>query len=88
LDVFFLSSAKRAGARVGLVVPKFGRTAVDRNKVKRRLREVARRELLPRLLEVGLSADVLVRARREAYRASYQQVRRELVEVLETLCSG
>jgi len=87
LDVFFLSS-EEPGPRVGFVVPKHRRTVVDRNRVKRRLRELARRELLPRLSEEGLCLDVLIRARREAYQASYRQLRRELLEVTEELCSG
>ena len=62
--------------------------SVDRNRVKRRLREVGRRELLPRLREEGFHLDLLIRARREAYEASYQQLRRELLEVTEELCSG
>jgi ribonuclease P protein component len=87
LDVFFLSSG-RPNARVGLIVPKHGRRIVDRNKVKRRLREVIRKEVLPLLREAGVGVDVLVRARREAYRASYQRLRRELLEVSEEQCSG
>lgn len=86
LDVFFLSSG--GWSRLGLVVPKHRNRVVDRNQVKRRLREIGRRELLPRLREVGESWDILVRARREAYGASYQQLRRELIEVAEELCSG
>ncbi len=85
LDVFFLSSG-RADSRVGVIVPKHGRRIVDRNKVKRRLREVVRKEVLPLLREAEVVVDVLVRARREAYRASYQQLRRELIEVCEELC--
>jgi len=38
--------------------------------------------------EKGVFLDVLVRARREAYEASYQRLRRELLEVREELCSG
>lgn len=87
LDVFFLSS-KEPGPRVGFVVPKYRRNVVDRNRVKRRLRELSRKELLPRLREAGLSVDLLLRARREAYEASYRQLRRELLEVTEELCSG
>ncbi|MFC1791756.1 ribonuclease P protein component [Gemmatimonadota bacterium] len=85
LDVFFLSSPGTE-PRVGLVVPKHRHRAVDRNRVKRRLREVARREVLPRLREAGVPLDLLIRARREVYDASYQQLRRELVEVTEELC--
>ncbi|MBT8398259.1 MAG: ribonuclease P protein component [Gemmatimonadetes bacterium] len=87
LDVFFLSSSKD-GPRVGIVVPKHHRRVVDRNRVKRRLREVSRRELLPRFREQGILLDLLVRARREAYEVSYRQLRRELLEVTEELCSG
>ena len=87
LDVFFLSSSE-AGPRVGIVVPKHHRRVVDRNRVKRRLREVSRRELLPRFKEAGVHLDLLVRARREAYEVSYRQLRRELLEVTEELCSG
>jgi ribonuclease P protein component len=87
LDVFFLSSSE-PGPRVGIVVPKHHRRVVDRNRVKRRLREVSRQELLPRLREQGLRLDLLIRARREAYEASYRQLRREVLEVTEELCSG
>ena len=87
LDVFFLSS-NESGPRVGFIVPKYQRHVVDRNRVKRRLRELSRKELLPRMREEGLSVDLLVRARRKAYEASYRQLRRELLEVTEELCSG
>jgi len=87
LDVFFLSS-NEAGSRVGIVVPKHHKRVVDRNRVKRRLREVCRRELLPRFKEEGVRLDLLIRVRREAYEASYQQLQRELLEVTEELCSG
>ena len=87
LDVFFLSSIEGC-PRVGLVVPKHHRRVVDRNRVKRRLREICRRELLPRLKEAGIHPDLLIRARRDAYEASYRQLRRELLEVTEELCSG
>jgi len=87
LDVFFLSSGE-AGSRVGLVVPKHQRTAVERNVVKRRLRELSRREVLPRLRASSSSLDVLIRARREAYDARYRQLSVELLKVIEELCSG
>ena len=46
--------------------------------MKRRLREILRREVLPRLEEAGLVIDVLVRARREAYDARFIDLREEL----------
>jgi ribonuclease P protein component len=87
LDVFFLSSGV-PNPRIGFVVPKHHRSAVDRNRVKRRLREIGRLEVLPRLRNENLSLDLLVRARREAYEASFRQLREELLEVTEELCSG
>jgi ribonuclease P protein component len=87
LDVFFLSSGK-GDLRLGLVVPKHRHRVVDRNRVKRRLREIGRREVLPRMRAAGIEGDLLVRARREAYGAGYQQLRRELIQMAEALCSG
>lgn len=60
--------------RVGLIVPKYGENSVSRNRLKRRLREITRRELLPALPVV----DVVIRARREAYRSSYAMLAGEL----------
>lgn len=60
--------------RVAIVVPKFGFTAVRRNKLKRRLRELTRQHVLPR----RSSCDLLVRARREAYDAPFDRLREEI----------
>lgn len=83
LDVFD-SASPVAHPRVGLVVPKHRRTAVERNKLKRRLREVLRLEVLPRLRDRNLAVDFLVRARREAYNATYAQLQQELIDLLES----
>jgi ribonuclease P protein component len=56
--------------RVGVVVPKYRRNIVDRNRTKRRLRELARTRILP---SVG-SIDVLIRAKPEAYTATFEQL--------------
>jgi ribonuclease P protein component len=61
--------------RVGIVVPKHGRTAVDRNRLKRQLRELVRIELLP-----GMgSLDIVIRARDNAYGASFTDLRKEVL---------
>lgn len=86
LDVFF-SSSPVSRPRLGLIVPKHRHSIVERNRLKRRLREVGRTELLPRLWEEGLRLDVLVRARREAYGAGFRTLRKELCQVTEELCS-
>ena len=71
-----------------MVVPKHRHRIVDRNRLKRRLREIGRREVLPRLRERGLEVDLLVRARREAYDAGFEDLRRELVEWVERTWSA
>lgn len=66
-----------------MVVPKHRRNSVDRNKLKRRLRELLRIEVLPALTERNAAVDFLVRARKEAYGASYEQLHDELAEFVE-----
>jgi ribonuclease P protein component len=57
-------------ARVGIVVPKHGWNVVDRNRTKRRLREIVRLHLLP----AAANVDVLIRARPKAYTASFAEL--------------
>jgi ribonuclease P protein component len=57
-------------ARIGVVVPKYRRNIVDRNRTKRQLRELARTRILP----VVESIDVLLRAKPEAYGAKFEQL--------------
>jgi ribonuclease P protein component len=82
LDVFD-SASPFAFPRIGVVVPKHRRTAVERNRLKRRLREVLRQDVLPRMQNGQINSDVLVRARREAYLATFSQLRDELVAWFE-----
>lgn len=63
-------------SRIGLIVPKFRSTAVARNRLRRRLREIWRRELQDLLS----GCDLVIRARPEAYRAGFDQLRRELIQ--------
>lgn len=87
LDVFD-SASPDSRSRVGLVVPRYGRRVVDRNLVKRRVREILRREVLPRLRSPERGVDVVVRARREAYDAAFEVLRAELMEWLERRWQG
>ena len=82
LDVFD-SPSPAPHPRVGVVVPKHRHRIVERNRLKRRLREVLRLEVLPRLDAAQLPVDVLVRARPEAYGATYETLRDELVRYVE-----
>lgn len=77
LDVFD-SASLVPYARVGVVVPRYRHPIVERNLLKRRLREILRRVVLPRLEAAGLDVDVLVRARRDAYTAAFEELKTEL----------
>jgi ribonuclease P protein component len=66
-----------ARARVGFVVPRFKHTAVARNRLKRRLRELSRLHLIP----MDLSADVVFRVRPEAYGATFDALAAEVRQV-------
>jgi ribonuclease P protein component len=66
LDVRVLASPL-GHPRIGIVVPRYGRSAVDRNRLKRRLRELVRTHLL----REAHSVDVVIRTRHDAYSASF-----------------
>ncbi|MDT8342391.1 MAG: ribonuclease P protein component [Longimicrobiales bacterium] len=88
VDVFFAASPG-SFPRLGVVVPKHRHTIVERNLVRRRLREIGRVELLPRLRSAGRSLDVLLRARPEAYGAPFASLREGLVRwAEEETCAG
>lgn len=86
LDVL-VSPSPVAHPRIGVVVPRHRHSVVERNRLKRRLREVIRREVLPRLDAAGQRVDLLIRARREAYDAGFQDLREELTTWTERRCS-
>jgi ribonuclease P protein component len=83
LDVRALASPL-AHSRVGVVVPRHRHSAVDRNRLKRRLRELVRVELLPALSDRP-SSDIAIRARRESYAAEFAALRADIASVLEQL---
>ena len=67
--------------RVAIVVPRYGLTAVRRNRLKRRVREIVRVQLLP----TPASSDLLIRARRQAYDAPITALRDDLLSVASQL---
>lgn len=60
--------------RIGFIVPMYGHTAVERNRLKRRLREIVRTQLLAELLPI----DMIVRTQRNAYDASFDTLADQL----------
>ncbi len=74
IELYWASNAV-GHPRLGVIVPRYGTTAVARNRLRRRLRERVRRYVLA---QVG-DLDLIIKARQEAYRARP----RELAEDLE-----
>jgi ribonuclease P protein component len=68
-------------ARAGIVVPRFGETAVARNRLRRRVREVLRRELLRDLPAI----DLVVRVKPAAYGARFAELRADLTDAVERM---
>ena len=64
--------------RLGVVVPRFQFTAVARNRLRRRVKEILRRDALATLPAV----DLVVRAKRAAYAASFSVLRAELADLV------
>jgi ribonuclease P protein component len=67
--------------RAGVVVPRYSASAVDRNRLKRRLRELVRTRLLP----VAPPADVVIRARPTAYAASLDMLEADVTRAAAQL---
>jgi ribonuclease P protein component len=67
--------------RVGFVVPRHRQSAVARNRLKRRLRELTRVHLLP----TDLPADVVLRIRPEAYDATFDALKADIIRALVQL---
>jgi len=85
---FFLGTPPGPRSRLGLIVPKHGRRIVDRNLLKRRLREIGRRQALPVLDACGKPTDMLIRARGRAYAAGFETLEREVRQAVEGVCSA
>ncbi len=72
-DIFWTSN-ETGFPRLGLVVAKAQETGVGRNRLRRRVKEVWRRELQQQLP----AWDVVVRTNRKAYVASFEELRGDL----------
>ena len=80
IEVRYIASLLRH-PRAGLIVPKYSHSAVDRNRVKRRLREIVRQHALPVLGAV----DVVIRALPSAYRADFSALQEQVMRACERL---
>lgn len=86
LDLF-IGPSPTSLPRFGTIVPRYGRTVVERNRLRRRLREIGRREVLPRLRTHDRNLDILVRTRPGTYASRFEELRSDLIRLTERLCS-
>lgn len=61
--------------RLGIIVPLYSHKVVERNRLKRIVREVMRRFVMPEMIE---PYDIVVKAKRNAYEADYKSIQLEL----------
>ena len=81
--VYFLSENTYSYPRFAFSVSKkVAKKAVLRNKIKRWLREITRKEIIPTL---KINADFLVVAKKEIIEANYQIIEKELKETFKKI---
>jgi ribonuclease P protein component len=69
------------GPRIGLTVPKALGKAVDRNRIKRRMREAVRANLAL----VTHPVDVILHPRRSVIELDFQQLKREVAQIFRSV---
>ena len=76
---FCLARQNADGARLGLTVPRAIGPAVERNRIKRRLREAFRLHLA----EIAPQWDIVLNPRRPVLAAPFQEIERALRKVID-----
>lgn len=76
-----MGTSPHARLRVGIVVPRHRRSAVERNRLKRQLRELVRLLVLP----LGMPVDLVIWAQRSAYEMSFSRLQQEIESLLPNL---
>ncbi len=72
------TASLHAFPRVGFVVPKYKHSGVDRNRLKRRLRELIRVDVLPELAPM----DLVFRVLPIAYARNFETLRAEVLQAV------
>ena len=72
-----ISDSLLSHSRVAVVVGKAGHTIVERNRVRRRLREIVRTRFVP----VVKPVDCVIRALESAYQASFAELSDEVEKI-------
>ena len=84
MTVFYLGREGDGGLRVGFTVSKALGGAVDRNRMKRRLREAVRLAGMPN----GIAADVVINPKRTLLRAEFAELSGEIVKAFEVITAN
>jgi len=83
MTVFFLGS-DQGPARVGFTITRALGKAVERNRIRRRLREAARLNLG----KVGNAVDVVIHPKKSALAADFAELREEIARAFEKIRSS
>jgi len=67
--------------RIGFVIPKHNRSGVERNTLKRKLREIVRVEILAVLPAV----DLIIKSRPDAYHADFKAIASDLRKMADEI---
>lgn len=81
MTVFYLSRDGANGPRFGFTVSKALGGAVQRNRMKRRLREAVRLAGF----ELGLAADIVINPKKTLLQAEFADLREEILRALEVI---
>ena len=84
MTVFYLGRDGGCGLRVGFTVSKALGGAVQRNRMKRRLREAVRLAGMPN----GIAADIVVNPKRALLRAEFAELSGEIVKAFEVIAAS
>ncbi len=77
------TASLHAFPRVGFIVPRYKHSAVDRNRLKRRLRELVRLDVLPILRTM----DVVFRVAPQAYARDFETLRKDVQSLARQLAT-
>ncbi|MGH9513473.1 MAG: ribonuclease P protein component [Terriglobales bacterium] len=81
MTVFFLGRETGRGPRIGFTVSRAMGGAVDRNRMKRRLREAVRMHFL----ENDIAADVVINPKKSLLMAEFGEIRRQIERAFEII---